>query len=205
MKVKIGILALITLVILTACADLDREEQLKKVDHLHKQIDSLEVALQEHRIDTLANIQNTLISLENRIRNNYTADTIDVSLVQKMQKFRKLKQFFMPNNEEEEERETEGLNHQTLESAYLIVKRGIISEKSMLQKLKSDISNGFGKRDKYNEYIAFESEKVKQLRALLEDYKLHKDKILADFKVVQTDLNSYATTLEKENKTRLKR
>jgi hypothetical protein len=204
------LITLFVLGLLSACADLHREEQLKKVDKMLIQADSLQAVLQEHQVDTLANIQNSIMSIELRIRNNYTADTINISLSQKMNKFRNLKKFFMSESAEEEEEE-EGeeksgrLTHQTLGSAYLDIKGGIASEKSTLQELRSDISNGLGKRDKYNEYIAFETQKIDQLCELLEDYKTHKDKILHDFEDVYEDLSVFATKLETEKELKIKR
>ena len=204
---KIGLLAFLILFTAAACTDFDREEQLRKVENLNQQVDSLQVALQEHRVDTLVHLRTAVNTLELRIRNNYTADTIDVALGEKMEKFRQLKKFFMAEHEAEgeEEGEGKGLNHHTLGSAYVAVKRGMIAEKSTLLKLKSDISNGFGKRDKYNEYIEFEAGKVNQLCALLEDYKSHKDKILTDFKEVYGDLNAFAGKLESEKKSKAKK
>ena len=204
---KIGLLSFLILFTAAACTDFDREEQLRKVDNLSQQVDSLKVALQEHRVDTLVHLRTAVTTLELRIRNNYTADTIDIALGEKMEKFRQLKKFFMAEHEAEgeEEGEGEGLNHQTLGSAYVAVKRGITTEKSTLLKLKSDISNGFGKRDKYNEYISFETEKVNQLCALLEDYKSHKNRILNEFKEVYGDLNTFATQLEAVKKSKSKK
>jgi hypothetical protein len=201
---KIGLLSLLILCAAASCTDFDREEQLSKVDKLSQQVDSLQVALQEHRVDTLVNLRTAVTTLELRIRNNYNADTINVALGEKMEKFRQLKKFFMAEHEAEGEEEGEGLNHQTLGSAYVVVKRGIMAEKSTLLKLRSDISNGFGKRDKYDEYISFEAGKVNQLCVLLEDYKSHKDKILTNFKEVYGDLNAFATQLESK-KTKLKK
>lgn len=91
----------------SSCADLDRDKQLSEIKILTDRTDSLEVALNEHRIDTLASIQNAFNSLELRIRNNYTADTISMLLGQKMEEFRTLKRFFMAKHEEEEEGEEE--------------------------------------------------------------------------------------------------
>jgi hypothetical protein len=197
----------------SSCADLDRDKQLSEIKILTDRTDSLEVALNEHRIDTLASIQNAFNSLELRIRNNYTADTISMLLGQKMEEFRTLKRFFMAKHEEEEEGEereegksnTINLNKQTLGSAYASLRRGIQSEKKALKALLNDVENGFGKRDKYDEYITFEKEKIRQLGVLLEDYKTHKNTILKRFESVRSDLNKFATELEekkalKENK-----
>jgi hypothetical protein len=206
-NMKIGIIAFLFLTLVTSCSDLNKDEQLNKVGRLMLQVDSLQVALQEHRIDTLVQIRTAVNSIETRIRNNYSADTINLSLGQQMEKFRQLKKFFMAEHEPEGEEEYEGnrLNEKTLGKAYLVVKRGILTEKRTLEQLKSDISNGFGKRDKYNEYIEFETGKVNQLCVLLEDYKAHKDKILKDFKDVYAVLNVFATKLESEKKAKAKK
>lgn len=199
---KIITLLFFLLMVAASCTDFNRDEQLSKVEKLCNQVDSLQVALQEHRVDTLVNLRTAVTTLELRIRNNYTADTINVALGEKMEKFRQLKKFFMAEHEAEgeEEGEGEGLTHQTLGSSYVVVKRGMVSEKITLGRLKSDIKNGFGKRDKYNEYIEFEAGKVKQLCVLLEDYKAHKERILNDFKDVYSDLNNFAARLEAQKK-----
>ncbi|MCE2712732.1 MAG: hypothetical protein LW688_09355 [Cryomorphaceae bacterium] len=188
----------------SSCADLDRDKQLAEIKILTNRTDSLEVALKEHRIDTLASIQNSFNSLELRIRNNYTADTISIVLGQKMDEFRTLKKFFMAKHEEEgeEEKEEKGttinLNEQTLGSAYATLRRGIQHEKKTLNALMNDVQNGFGKRDKYNDYIQFETEKIRQLGVLLEDYKTHKNTILKRFESVRSDLNNFASKLEQK-------
>lgn len=198
----------VAVIFLFSCADLERERQLAEIKTLASRTDSLSVALKEHRIDTLASIQNTINNLELRIRNNYTADTISESLGLKMEEFRMLKKFFLVKHEEEGEEEAReknenksaiNLNKETLGSAYVILKRGIQSEKKALNALKSDVQNGFGKRNKYDEYISFEKEKVHQLGVLLENYKTHKNSILNRFEAVQTDLNNFASGLEEKN------
>ena len=197
----------VAVIFLFSCADLERERQLAEIKTLASRTDSLSVALKEHRIDTLASIQNTINNLELRIRNNYTADTISESLGLKMEEFRMLKKFFLVKHEEEGEEEAReknenksaiNLNKETLGSAYVILKRGIQSEKKALNALKSDVQNGFGKRNKYDEYISFEKEKVHQLGVLLENYKTHKNSVLNRFEAVQTDLNNFASGLEEK-------
>ena len=197
----------VAVIFLFSCADLERERQLAEIKTLASRTDSLSVALKEHRIDTLASIQNTINNLELRIRNNYTADTISESLGLKMEEFRMLKKFFLVKHEEEGEEEAReknenksaiNLNKETLGSAYVILKRGIQSEKKALNALKRDVQNGCGKRNKYDEYISFEKENVHQLGVLLENYKTHKNSVLNRFEAVQTDLNNFASGLEEK-------
>lgn len=182
---------------LFSCTDFDRKEQLKQIANMKQTVDSLQKNLEINRIDTLAGLRTAVMNLELRIRNNYTADTIDLELSKKMAQYQTVKKFFVA--EKEEGGENESLNSQTLGAAYLVVKNGLLQEKKTLDLLKSDIENGNGERNKYNEYLQFEQNKVKQLTILLDDYKKHKDKVLKMFFDVYNELDPFVKSLEKKN------
>jgi hypothetical protein len=114
-----------------------------------------------------------------------------------MAQYQTVKKFFVA--EKEEGGENESLNSQTLGAAYLVVKNGLLQEQKTLDLLKSDIENGNGERNKYNEYLQFEQNKVKQLTILLDDYKKHKDKVLKMFFDVYNELDPFVKSLEKKN------
>ena len=193
--------ALFLLVILfltiASCTDFDRKEQLKQIANMKQTVDSLQKNLEINRIDTLAGLRTAVMNLELRIRNNYTADTISLELGKKMAQYQTVKKFFVA--EKEEGGENESLNSQTLGAAYLVVKNGLLQEQKSLDLLKSDIENGNGERNKYNEYLQFEQNKVKQLTILLDDYKKHKDKVLKMFFDVYNELDPFVKSLEKKN------
>jgi hypothetical protein len=182
---------------LVSCTDFDRKEQLKQIANMKQTVDSLQKNLEINRIDTLAGLRTAVMNLELRIRNNYTADTIDLELSKKMAQYQTVKKFFVA--EKEEGGENESLNSQTLGAAYLVVKNGFLQEQKTLDLLKSDIENGNGERNKYNEYLQFEQNKVKQLTILLDDYKKHKDKVLKMFFDVYNELDPFVKSLEKKN------
>ena len=182
---------------LVSCTDFDRKEQLKQIANMKQTVDSLQKNLEINRIDTLAGLRTAVMNLELRIRNNYTADTISLELGKKMAQYQTVKKFFVA--EKEEGGENEGLNSQTLGAAYLVVKNGLLQEQKTLDLLKSDIENGNGERNKYNEYLQFEQNKVKQLTILLDDYKKHKDKVLKMFFDVYNELDPFVKSLEKKN------
>jgi hypothetical protein len=182
---------------LVSCTDFDRKEQLKQIANMKQTVDSLQKNLEINRIDTLAGLRTAVMNLELRIRNNYTADTIDLELSKKMAQYQTVKKFFVA--EKEEGGENESLNSQTLGAAYLVVKNGLLQEQKTLDLLKSDIENGNGERNKYNEYVQFEQNKVKQLAILLDDYKKHKDKVLKMFFDVYNELDPFVKSLEKKN------
>jgi hypothetical protein len=182
---------------LVSCTDFDRKEQLKQIANMKQTVDSLQKNLEINRIDTLAGLRTAVMNLELRIRNNYTADTISLELGKKMAQYQTVKKFFVA--EKEEGGENESLNSQTLGAAYLVVKNGLLQEQKTLDLLKSDIENGNGERNKYNEYLQFEQNKVKQLTILLDDYKKHKDKVLKMFFDVYNELDPFVKSLEKKN------
>jgi len=194
---KAPILLGILFLTLVSCTDFDRKEQLKQIANMKQTVDSLQKNLEINRIDTLAGLRTAVMNLELRIRNNYTADTIDIELSKKMAQYQTVKKFFVA--EKEEGGENEGLNSQTLGAAYLVVKNGLLQEQKTLDLLKSDIENGNGERNKYNEYLQFEQNKVKQLTILLDDYKKHKDKVLKMFFDVYNELDPFVKSLEKKN------
>ena len=187
----------ILFITLVSCTDFDRQEQLKQIANLQQSVDSLQKNLESNRIDTLAGLRTALMNLELRLRNNYSADTINLELGKTMAQYKTVKKFFVA--EKEEGVENESLNSQTLGAAYLVVKNGLLQEQKTLDLLKSDIENGNGERNKYNEYLQFEQNKVKQLTILLDDYKKHKDKVLKMFFDVYNELDPFVKSLEKKN------
>jgi hypothetical protein len=187
----------ILFITLVSCTDFDRQEQLKQIANLQQSVDSLQKNLESNRIDTLAGLRTALMNLELRLRNNYSADTINLELGKTMAQYKTVKKFFVA--EKEEGVENESLNSQTLGAAYLVVKNGLLQEQKTLDLLKSDIENGNGERNKYNEYVQFEQNKVKQLTILLDDYKKHKDKVLKMFFDVYNELDPFVKSLEKKN------
>ena len=194
---KALILLGILFLILVSCTDFDRKEQLKEIANMKQTVDSLQKNLEINRIDTLAGLRTAVMNLELRILNNYTADTIDIELRKNMAQYQTVKKFFVA--EKEEGGENESLNSQTLGAAYLVVKNGLLQEQKTLDLLNSDIENGNGERNKYNEYLQFEQNKVKQLTILLDDYKKHKDKVLKMFFDVYNELDPFVKSLEKKN------
>ena len=84
---------------LVSCTDFDRKEQLKQIANMKQTVDSLQKNLETNRIDTLAGLRTAVMNLELRIRNNYTADTIDIELSKKMTQYQTVKKFFVAEKE----------------------------------------------------------------------------------------------------------
>lgn len=178
MKVLLG-LTLISL--LFSCSDLQKSDQLASISDLNNQLDSIEQVWEEHKIDSLPQWELSVYDIENRIKKNYVSDTIDMELGRKMDAFKVLRRQFKP-----------------LGKAMNALKTGISEERESLEKLRSDIEEGNGERGKYDEFIAFEKEKVNQLVTLSTDFVDTKQQCLDTYEELYPELNAFSWSLIKE-------
>ena len=74
---------------------------------------------------------------------------------------------------------------------------GIGEERMTLNNLAADIQNGEGERNKYDTYIVYENNKIKQLKILLNSYISFKNKTMETFFRLHDELDSLSRTLIK--------
>lgn len=165
---------------LTSCMDLETSEQLERIALMNQTIDSVETVFKEHQIDSLSKISLSAYGVENRIKNNYRADTVNIELGRKMDAFKVMRRSLTP-----------------LGKARTIIPQSIKEEREKLKELKSDIENGNGKREKYGEFVSFEEEKVSQLRVLLTEYVDKKEASLKTYDELYDELNAFSMSLVK--------
>ena len=79
---------LILLMALGSCADLEKENQLSRIDDLNARLDSIDGLYSESLIDTLDKFKHNTWAVENRIKQHYRADTIDMAFGRKMDAFK---------------------------------------------------------------------------------------------------------------------
>ncbi len=192
-------ISFLSLFCFTACSDFEKSDQLAAVDKMQKSIDSLEAVLYANKIDTLAGIRNASQTLLIRFKRSYKADTMNMAIGKKMAALKKVQKAINPNFEEGEEGEEMEREHSTIGKSYAIINKSIQEEKNSLKALKQDIEKGNGKREKYNEYIAFEQDKMKKLGLYLNEYIKFKDKTLRTFYEIYEDLDLFIKALEKEH------
>lgn len=172
------IIVLSLLLSLFSCSDIKKSRQLASIDTMEKSIDSIQKVLEANEIDTIAAVTVATMTVELRIKNNYYADTIDMALGKKMDAF-KLMRRKIPK----------------LGTSFNTIKTGVKDQKSALSNLKSDIENGNGDRKKYAEYVAFEEGKTQQLRVLLKDYVVEKEKTMKEFNNLYPEMNAFSLSL----------
>lgn len=167
--------------LVVSCADIQRTEQLSKIDAMNETLDSLEQVFITHQIDTMAQLKHSAYQVENRIKTYYVSDTINMELGRKMDEFKKMRKRFGP-----------------MGRATGMITNGIKEEREKLELLKNDIDNGNGERDKYDEHLQFEQGKVDQLRVLTEDYVDMKTTSLETFNNLYDELNAFSLSLVKK-------
>lgn len=172
------------IVLLGSCADLQKKEQLAKINEMNQRVDSLETELRRHTIDTITELKLSTSTVELRIKNNLFLDKVDLVLGRKMDAYKRMRRALNP-----------------LGAASKKVKDGINEERIALKNLYSDIENGYGERNKYDEYLAFESDKISKLAILINDYKQQKEVIFKTYSELHEELYTFSMSLlEKKTK-----
>jgi len=158
-----------------SCSDIEQSEQKEQVKGLDKELDQIESTFKEIQIDTISALKSSTYQVENRIKKNYHSDTVDIVFGKKMDDYKRMRRMLGP-----------------LGKSGAQLKQSIKEEKEQLVKLLSDIEQGFGKRELYNDYIQFEKHKVKQIGILLEDYKSIRHEILVIYDELHDELMNYS-------------
>lgn len=166
---------------LSSCMDLKTSEQLETIESMNQTIDSLETVFNKNKLDSVAKISLNAYGVENRIKNNYNSDTINMEFGRKMDAFKVMRRNLKP-----------------LGKALSTIPTSIDEERAKLKELQADIENGNGKREKYAEFISFEKNKVEQLKTLVSEYVEIKDNSLKTYNDLYTELNDFSMSLLKQ-------
>ena len=161
-----------------SCADFNRDELLSQVDKQQQQLERLNQQLERHVIKDVATLKNDAMQAELRIKQNLHLDTINMELARQLEEFKLMRKSINP-----------------LMKQYLKAKNGIKEEMAVLKNLSRDIEEGRGERQRYNEYIRFEKQKVKQLSALTTDFINARAKLIADYDRLYPPIEAFSYTL----------
>jgi chromosome segregation ATPase len=164
-----------------SCSDIKKNERLERIATMEKSLDSLEKTMKVEKIDSLPDMELAAQGVELRIKNNYKLDTINLEFGKKMDAYKRMRRA-IPK----------------LKGNWEKVKKSIIETRKSLNNLNTDIENNSGKREKYDEYIKFEQNKLNQIRLLLTECKEVKKKILDTYTKLHVELNQFSMELIKE-------
>jgi hypothetical protein len=153
---------------LVSCQDKAKTKMLDEIDAMHSSLDSLEIVADENRIDTLTFLIEYIKSNTSQVKKNYYSDTVDYEIADMMNTYKSTRKAFAKN------------------SGNLAKARQAIPEvKESLDNLAHDIKNGVGQREKYEEFVGFEREKLNQIKEILTYYMETKEKYTTLF--IETD------------------
>ncbi|MEY3237171.1 MAG: hypothetical protein RI883_1272 [Bacteroidota bacterium] len=173
---------LCVLIVLYSCTDLKKGEQIQSIQEMNVTIDSIQTVLLENDYSTISDFASNANNTDSRIKMNYESDTLDLTFAKKLDSYNTMRKSF-------------GI----LSIVFLQLSSDVKSEKITLQKLKLDIENGNGERDKYATFIQFENEKVSKLKTLLSDYISLRETTTNTYNKLHDEINSFSLSLSNNN------
>ena len=182
LAMRFGIL-LVIFSCLFSCSDIEKDRQVKKINVLTNSVEKLKIALSQNKISNVPEKKLAVYTVIKRIKSYYFTDTIDYQFAKKMNSYKVARKSLI-----------------ILDSDYEKIRIGLREEKIALRKLKSDVLNGFGQREKYDEYISFEKNKTKKIKILLDEYIYKKKEFTIAFDSLHPVLNDYSIRLEEKFK-----
>ena len=182
LAMRFGIL-LVIFSCLFSCSDIEKDRQIKKINVLTNSVEKLKIALSQNKISNVPEKKLAVYTVIKRIKSYYFTDTIDYQFAKKMNSYKAARKSLI-----------------ILDSDYEKIRIGLREEKIALRKLKSDVLNGFGQREKYDEYISFEKNKTKKIKILLDEYIYKKKEFTIAFDSLHPLLNDYSMRLEEKFK-----
>ena len=186
LAMRFGIL-LVVFSCLFSCSDIEKDRQVKKINVLTNSVEKLKIALTQNKISNVPEKKLAVYTVIKRIKSYYFTDTIDYQFAKKMNSYKVVKKSL-----------------KNLDGDYEKIRIALREEKIALRKLKSDVLNGFGQREKYDEYISFEKNKTKKIKSLLDEYIYKKKEFTIAFDSLHPLLNDYSIRLEEKFKTKEK-
>jgi len=145
---------LFLLVLVTfSCSDLEKEAHLGTIKTLESALLTTRETFEAIKVDSLFEMQQRTSDLERSLKQNYHSDTVNLAFGRGVDNYKRMRRMLV-----------------LLGTVGTKLSNAITEEFTQLQSLFQDVENGFGARDKYDEYILLETKKCGQIKLLLEDY-----------------------------------
>lgn len=168
--------------ILLSCSDLQKETQQAKIQKLQSELSMNQATFEREFIDTIHDMKDNASKLERSIKFHYHSDTIDIELGRKVDTYKRMRRLL-----------------DALGRTGIKLKKSFEEEEMQLRGLLSDVENGYGQRDQYDNYINLESTKNEQIFVLLQDYERLKTASFGIYDSLHLDLSRFVKQMiEKE-------
>lgn len=149
-----NIILILTLAFIsTACLDSEKKAHILRINEMSAELDSLNKIYTALPLDSFSIIRDKAQNNESYIKQYYVDDTIDLKFARAMNRYKAIRKG----------------------SGFITQKRNFLDtvftfQISQLEKLKTDISNGVGKREKYGSYIDAEQENITLIITSFNDF-----------------------------------
>jgi hypothetical protein len=166
---------------LTSCADINKEQQLKRIQQEQKRLDQLAEQIKDKRMDEVSSLKVNTMQTELKIKQHLHLDTINLDLAQQLDAYKLMRKSINPITKQLRQLRT-----------------GIKEEKTVLKLLAQDVELGRGERQRFDEFIKFEHNKVDQLAALTKEYLRAKAQLFEDYYALYPPVNALANQLQEK-------
>lgn len=141
------------MITLYSCNNKNRGKYIKEIDSMSATLDSLKTIAYDTTGQNTQPILRSVHETIQKIKQNYSSDTIDLELVKKIDAYKEIE------------------NALSINSGNLAKAKQAIPEVQLkVDDLRHDVKNGVNDRDKYPEFIEFEKSKINDIRNVLSYY-----------------------------------
>ena len=168
--------------IVLACQDLKKDGQIAEIESLEQKRDSISRVFEEkNAVDSIAEIELKVKSVEHLISLHYESDTLNLELGKKLNEYKMIRKQLPA----------------VLQSTMELQKR-LADEEKALHNLKIDIENGAGDKSKYDESIALERGKTEGLEKQLNEILLTREQSFDAYKRLHLEMEAFSKSLHEE-------
>ncbi len=171
------------MLLFASCADLLRPKQLQRIDEIQSNLIEAKEQLNEIKVDSLEHVLTDMETVDFRIKEYYSGDTISVEFASKLAEYRilipALKNILRSLNQ---------------------VDSAIIVRENQLNILKNEIQKSAGNRAKYDENILFEAEEVNAIYDFVKFCDSTASSSLDTFNILQPQIEQFSIQCEDDYK-----
>lgn len=164
-----------SILLMSSCSDFKQKEQLKSVELLNTKVKALSTDFKASFPDTLSAMRQNMFQLQLFLQQHVVLDSVDRTYAKDMDTYKLARKKIGPINKQ-----------------YVALKQAFADENTRLYQLNSDISNGYGKRDRYDAYIATETKNLTLLDARLNELKKELQTLMDTYRLLHPKLNALA-------------
>jgi len=176
------VILFLAIVLLSACSDLKRPEQLEKIQQLSSELESVQEVSNNFTQENISLTISKLSEVENRMKENFQDDTLNIELIKQLDSYKRI-----------------GPALTFVVNANRTIDSSIELRKSKLDNLLSDIENSVGNRAKYDDYIQIETEEIEELKSFVNYCDSATRQSFKTFNNLHPDLEKFSLKLKMKN------